>query len=299
MTDESSKSGFDAYLPIGVVTASIVFAYFSNLREMVGIWNAMPDYSHGYLVVPIAIGMLWLRRDRMPEIKSQPNQIAMGLAVVGGAVLIRILAARYFLTPVENWTIPIILLGFSIAWVGWRVAVWASPAIGFLVFAMPLPFTVEIALRQPLRGFATEMSSRALIMFGYPAIAEGNTLRINDSVFGVSEACSGLRIFWGIAAFAFAIAIVSRGPMLVRGLLLVSIVPVAIFANSSRIVLTCLAYYQLNDAAMRKVVHDGAGILMIPYAILLLVCVLVILRKMFFEVEVTETVLAMAGKKKA
>src|SRR5688500_12999131 len=44
------------------VLAAGVWSYWPMLTELVTAWEREPDYSHGYLVVPIAILFLWMRR---------------------------------------------------------------------------------------------------------------------------------------------------------------------------------------------------------------------------------------------
>src|SRR5262245_41342944 len=39
-----------------------IWAYFPTLGELVAAWSREADYAHGYLVVPIAVLFLWLRR---------------------------------------------------------------------------------------------------------------------------------------------------------------------------------------------------------------------------------------------
>ena len=204
-----------------LLVAGAVWAYWPNLVEMVGIWESQPDYSHGYLVLPLALGLLWLRRDAYPVEGARPALVA-GLLVVGLSVAIRLLAAKFFYGPIDTWSLLIWVAGTVLALWGWRVLWWALPSIFFLWFAMPLPFRVETMLRQPLQRLATELSSMVLVAFGQPAIAEANVIRIGDHVFGVDEACSGLRIFLGIAAFAFVLALLWRTSWIKRILLLLS-----------------------------------------------------------------------------
>src|SRR5205823_2778560 len=72
---------------------------------------------------------------------------------------------------------------------GWSVLGWSWPALAFLAFMMPLPFTIEMSLAHPLRRIATEMSTYALQTLGCPAVAEGNIIFIGDIRLGVEEAC--------------------------------------------------------------------------------------------------------------
>jgi exosortase len=256
---------------------------------MVEVWSTQPDYAHGFLVPFIAVLLLWMRREHLPAAVVRVGSIWFGLSIVTISIAIRIISARYFLTPVENWMILGVLTGFVIATCGWPVGRWALPAILFLIFAMPLPYQLETQFRQPLRAVATEVSSQGLIMLGYPAVAEANTIQIQDHVYGVNQACSGLRIFWGIAAFAYALAVLSRGHWIVRLLLMLSVVPVAIAGNATRIIATCILSETYPSVQVKESVHDWAGLIMIPYALLILGVVYWLLIRTFPWIEVIET----------
>src|SRR5438477_38409 len=36
-----------------------LWAYWPTIADLVSTWNREPDYSHGYLVAPLAVGFLW------------------------------------------------------------------------------------------------------------------------------------------------------------------------------------------------------------------------------------------------
>ena len=60
---------------VALVAATVVFglAYAPNLRELESIWSSDPNYSHGYLIVPIALFILWRRLTDIPaEPRGQP-----------------------------------------------------------------------------------------------------------------------------------------------------------------------------------------------------------------------------------
>ncbi|HYW81206.1 MAG TPA: exosortase/archaeosortase family protein, partial [Thermoguttaceae bacterium] len=159
---------------------------------------------------------------------------------------------------------------------------------GFLWFMIPLPYTVERVLRDPLQKVATKLSSAVLQVLGQPAISESNTILLGEHHLEVADACSGLRIFVGIAALAFAYIIIVRRPWWERVLLVLSILPIALIANSTRIVCTGLLYQFVSGEAAERFSHDLAGYVMIPYAACLFAAVLWYLGALMREVEVAD-----------
>ncbi|HEV8003858.1 MAG TPA: archaeosortase/exosortase family protein, partial [Planctomycetaceae bacterium] len=62
------------WLTIGIVLSGVlVWSYWSTLGELVRTWNSSPDYSHGFLVAPLAAWFLWRRRATFPSSQLAPS----------------------------------------------------------------------------------------------------------------------------------------------------------------------------------------------------------------------------------
>ncbi len=267
-----------------VLAAAFVWSYGPTLLELVDRWNKEPDYSHGFLVPVAALVFLWARWDRFPGVSSAPGWPGLVLILFGTAL--RIGSARYYIDSADGWSILFWFAGIAWLFGGWRVLWWSSPSIAFLWFMVPLPWRVERWASLPLQRVATKMSCWVLQGFGLPALSEGNTILLPDQPpMEVAEACSGLRIFVGIFALAFAYVILVRRSWWERALLLASAVPIALIANSTRIVVTGLLFQVVSGEAAHKFSHDMAGYVMILYAAGLFALVLLYLGKLLPEVE--------------
>ena len=263
-----------------------LWAYWPVLVEVVGTWNREPDYSHGFLVVPVGLLFLWVRRDRFP---GRGRGLAwLGLVLLLAGVGLRVFASLLFLDAVAGWSILLWLGGIVWFLGGWRVFWWSLPSIVFLGFAIPLPFRVERWLSLPLQGIATKLSCWALQTLGQPTVAEQHVIYVGDYRLEVAEACSGLRVFMGISAIAFAYVVLSRRPWWEKAILVVSVIPVALFANATRIVGTGLAYQWVSAEAAQQFMHKLAGWVMIPYAALLFGLVMWYVSKLMREVELVD-----------
>jgi len=261
-------------------TAAFIWAYWPTLAALVKVWDTEPDYSHGYFVAPIALYFLWARRHTFPGISHQ-HRIWPGIALLGLAATFRYLAAEYYLEPIDGWSL---LLWFAgLAWVlgGRKCLRWSLPSIIFLIFMIPLPFRVERMLSLPLQQFAAMASGWLLQCFGLPAVAQGNTILLGSHTLEVEQACSGLTIFIGIAALAFAYVVLVRRSWWEKAILVFAVLPIALIANATRIVLTGLLMEYASDEAAQKFTHDLAGWLMLPFAALLFALTLVYLGWLF------------------
>jgi exosortase len=275
------RSTWEAAIVAIALSSAFLWANWASLGELVATWDREPDYSHGYLVGPIAAIILWTRRDRFPESSCVPGW--GGFALLALSLLLAFAGEQYFLNPLVFWAM-ILWIG-GVVWVlgGWRVFVWALPAIMFLIFMVPLPFRAETWLSGPLQRIATLLSSWALQLLGQPAFAEGNTIYLGMTQIEVEHACSGLRMLVMITALVAACAILVCRNWPERLFLVLCIVPVSMFANCVRIVATGLAYQYLSSEASKAIMHDVAGWIVVPVAAATLGTALFYWRRLFVQ----------------
>lgn len=271
---------------IAATALLVVFcwSFWPTLAELVAAWDREPDYSHGFLVAPLALFALWLRKDSFPY--GHIQFCWYGLVLIAASFGLRTVAGLFYITGVEGWAMVIWIAGAALLLGGWSFFHWAWPAIAFLVFMIPLPFKVEQGLRLPLQKIATKLSCWMLQSLGQPALAEGNTILLGEHPLEVEEACSGLRIFVAIAVLAFAYIMIVRPAWWERIVLVAAIVPIALISNALRIVITGLLFQYVSGEAAHKFSHDLAGWLMIPMAAAMFFAVLSYLGKLMKEVEV-------------
>jgi exosortase len=256
---------------LGVATTVVVVAlgwsYASNLRYLYAIWNQDPNYSHGFLVVPVALVLLWQRWVADPPSALKP-------AWWGWVALVAVLVLRaVFYERGSEWSetatlLPVIAcLTLTIG--GWPLLRRAWPAIAFLVFLFPLPQAINSILSQPLQRLATVGSSALLKLTGLWVVDEGNIILVGPDPLEVAAACNGLSMLMCLAATVAALTFLVPMAAWKRVLLLASIVPIALISNILRITATAWCYHILGATAGAHFAHDAAGWLMMPVALVL------------------------------
>jgi exosortase len=241
------------------------------------------DYSHGYLVAPLALVILWARRDRMPSPAEELSWAGLALMVI--SVVIRYVGARLYLESLEGWSIVPWVGGVVWLFFGRAVFWWSLPSALFLLFMVRIPWSAEQYLSLPLQSIATKLSCWGLQMLGQPAVSEGHVVYLGDHQLLIEEACSGMRIFIGIAALAFACVAVVRRSWWEKAILLASFVPIALVANATRVVATGLLWEYVSGEAAKKFSHDIAGLSMVFFAAALFALAYWYLTKLVREVE--------------
>ncbi len=170
---------------------------------------------------------------------------------------LRLVAAGSDIAALDAISLVPALAGVVLLAGGASLLRWSWPAIAFLAFMLPLPFTIEAALAHPLRRVATVASTYVLQTIGCPAFAEGNVILIEDCRLGVAEACSGLGMLLTFFALSTAFALVVQRPLVDRLVLVASAVPVAVAANVVRISATGVAYYAGGAAERGRPRHHA------------------------------------------
>jgi exosortase len=258
-----------------------VVTHGPTLARLVERWTNDPQYSHGF-VVPIFAGIvLWSRRAMLAEIAWKPAGTGAALMAIG--VALRFVGVQMDIEPLEMLSLLPTVFGLVLLVGGWSVLGWSWPALAFLAFMLPLPFSLETALALPLRRVATEMSTYALQTLSCPAYAEGNIIFVEDMRLGVEEACSGLGMLMTFFALATALALIVPISLTDRLILIASAIPIAILANVIRITSTGVAYYLAGreSPVAEMIYHDLAGWLMMPLALAMLWAELKFLTNLF------------------
>ena len=268
------------------VIGVFLWTYQSSIRALFRAWWETPDYGHGWFVPVFAVFLLWYRRDMIVESSTRRGSL-WGLPFIGLWAVMRWTAVYYNYGSLPEMSLLPFLVGLTIFVGGWQALRWAWPAIGFLVFMIPLPGAVQGMLAHPLQRIGTHASVYVIQTLGIPAVPQGNTIILTEKELGVVEACSGLRMLMLFFAICFGAAFVVRKPLWEKLVIVASAVPIAVLSNVARITLTAV----LCDIARQwpsiismeqadEFFHGMAGLLMMPVALLILWAELAMISKL-------------------
>ena len=162
-------------------------AYAPNFYSLASIWLIDPNYSHGWLVIPIALVILW-QRLTAPESEPSPSAISrpwLGWCFLTAILAVRALAYERNLQWLETATILPAIACLVWSFGGWPLLKRVWPAIAFLVFMLPLPDTINNWIALPLQLIAASGSSFLLQLSGLWAIQEGNVINLTTAYGGM------------------------------------------------------------------------------------------------------------------
>lgn len=280
LTERESQK---AWLLFGGLVLLLTYGYLNMLAYAASFWKN-PLYSHGYLVPLFAGFLFWIRR--RPLTTVEPSERWIGVGILAFCLLVRLGASYIDMNPVDRLTYVGALLGICQIVGGTEMLKWAGPGIGFLVFMFPLPSVLEHTVLLFLQKLAAVGSTWVLQLLGIPALRDGNRIMIDQLPLEVADACSGLRMSTIFGAMAVAMAILINRPWWDRVTILLSAIPIALITNIIRITMTALLYMAFPDSeVVHQLVHDWAGLAMMPIAMGLLWIELQLLERITVPIE--------------
>nr|WP_299784480.1 VPLPA-CTERM-specific exosortase XrtD [uncultured Roseobacter sp.] len=220
------------WLLIALLGAGVFFA--DGINALLTAWQ-LPEYSHGPLI-PVLSALLFLRQ--LKEIPFQPgpkNDRWPGVLLIVFSLLFGLLGILSNIHDIVAYALILWIGGVLLVSWGWQTGKLFWPPVLHLVYMLPLPDTIYYKTTTSLQFISSEMGVWFLRLLSIPVFLDGNIIDLGVLKLHVAEACSGLRYMFPILSFSYIFAVLYRGPMWHKAVLLISAVPIAILMNSVRI----------------------------------------------------------------
>lgn len=254
---------------VTVLAASFGLLYWRVGAKLTHDWATDENYSHGFLIVPLAGYLAWERRDQLRRIPLAPCSW-WGLLIVGGSLAVLIaglLGAELFLTRIA---LIGTLAGGILFLLGWQHLNVLLFPLGILLLMIPIPAIIFNQIVFPLQLLASRVGEASLSAAGVPVLREGNVIILANTSLEVAEACSGIRSLVSLLTLGIVYGyLIDRRPG-VRMAIALSSIPVAIIANGVRVAGTGLAAHFFGPAAAQGFLHTFSGWLVFVFAFVLL-----------------------------
>ena len=234
-----------------------------------GRW-ASETQGHELLVLAIAAWLLFRKREAMAALLSGPSVWA-GSGVVLTGLLLYVFGRTQGVLRIELFSLIVVIAGVLLRFKGWPALRMAWFPLFFMLFALPLPFTLALALTAPMKTAVSIVATHLLGWLGYPVGRSGVVMTIGQYQLLVTEACAGLQTMFTLEAMGLLYASLMNHPSTLRNLLLSAlVVPIAFSANVVRVVVLALVTYYLGDAAGQGFLHGFAGMVLFVVALVLI-----------------------------
>jgi exosortase len=243
--------------------------YWAILEHLTEQWWRDPNFSHGFVVPVFSVFVLWESRHRFEGLTATPSWA--GLAIVMFAIILLlagVLGSELFLARVS---LLVMIAGLVIFFLGWTYFRRMLFPWGFLFFMIPIPAIVFNEITLPLQLLASRIAACVLPLAGVPVLREGNVINLPSIPLEVAEACSGIRSLISLSALAVMYGYFREKDTIKRVILAAAAVPIAILANSFRIVGTGLLVEYWSPSKAEGFFHALSGVVMFVFSLAALV----------------------------
>ena len=292
----------DRIWKLSLVGILLIVLFRDELHLLLDQWSD-PSESHGLLIPAFSLYFIYQDRHRLHQVLGRANYLGL-LGIVVSLLWYMFWLEKGFAYPRQLGIIAM-LISVVLFLGGWPVfrIVWLP--IVFLLFAIPIPARIHWEIAKPLREMASLVASAILnglpnidcthegvVIHGVHTISQGGSTALKDFSLNVAEACSGMRILRTFIALGVAMAYLEYRPWIHRVVLLVSTIPIAVFCNMLRVLITGIFHVYLGHEMSSGAPHMLLGMAMLVVAFGLYGLLAWIMNRLYVqESEQTEGVL--------
>lgn len=259
------------WLPLILLTLTLLSVYGVVLHRLALAWFTNDDMSHGPFVPVLSLYILAHRWKRITHIRPEPNLFGLALLLFGALLLCVGPPGLATFAVITRYAFLVSLTGLILYIGGWPILRELIYPVGLLVLMVPLPSSLLGSLTLRLQMLASQLAEFTLELFGYSIFRQGNIIHLPGQILSVAEACSGLRSLLSLSFLAQVYIYVLNGSALMRFLLALLVIPIAILANTGRIVTTAfLSGIDKNLAHGSAHDYTGWAVFVVSFAATLL-----------------------------
>jgi eight transmembrane protein EpsH (proposed exosortase) len=261
---------------IAAVVTAFVLCYWTVITKLLHDWAHDDNYSHGFLIVPLALYFVWERRARLAAASYRPNWFGLVVVVASlGMLIAGTLGAELFVSRVS---IVFLIAGTVLFAAGFdALRVLAFP-IAFLFLMVPPPAIIFNQIAFPLQLLASQFGEATLQALSIPVLREGNLITLANTTLEVAEACSGIRSLISLLTLGIVYGYFVDPRISIRTIIALSAVPIAIVANGLRVAGTGVAAHYYGVEAAEGFFHTFSGwiVFVVAFALMYLAATMII-----------------------
>lgn len=231
----------------------ILGLFWQTVTSLVRTWYSSRTFSHGFLVLPLFLYLVWLRRGRLAALRPIPDYRRLPLLL--GLAAMWLLGNLGEIRVVQELALVAILVALIWTLLGTAVVRALRFPLAFLLFAVPF----GQSLISPLQDFTAWFAVNALTLSNIPVVLENRTLSLSTGNWTVAEACSGIRYLISSVVLGLIYASIVYRSRKRQLIFVVASIAVPIVANGIRAYGIILLSYLTNNKVAVGVDHIVYG----------------------------------------
>lgn len=248
--------------------AVTLWLYWSTLSRLLVQWRQDENFQHGWIVPLFSAFVIWQERKRLARIP--PRASWLGLVLMVGAEALLITGQLGVELYTQRTSLLFLMAGGVILFAGWEFFRALLFPWAFLFLMIPIPTILFNHITFPLQILASKVAAAALPVFGVPVLRSGNIMDLASRQLEVADACSGIRSLMSLGTLAIIYGYLVEKRMWLRWLLVFASVPIAVAANSLRVVSTGLMVQYWTPDASEGRFHSAWGLFVFVISLLML-----------------------------
>jgi len=249
---------------------AFVFVFYPVWRSLIAAWYNSEEYSHGFLILPICLYIVYQKRDRLRQLSIEPSLWSGWL--LPPLLIVYLFSYLAEINTLSSITMILVMISCAIYLLGWSIFRELQFPFSLLLFMVPIPAQIYSALTIPLQLLVSKLSVATVQILDLPIYREGNVIHLPGRTLQVVQACSGLRSMISLLTLAAVFGYLTLDSNINRILLVATALPTAILVNIVRVFLMVIVYHFWNYDLTEGSVHTyfGSGIFLLAIMILAL-----------------------------
>jgi exosortase A len=216
-----------AFIIIAVMVV-VPLIFIDTTLSMINVWNTNETFTHGFLIFPISLWLLWLKRLAINSTSTTPEPLALILIVP--ALLLWLISYAVDVNVTQQIAMVSLIPLSILLLLGRKLFLVTSFPLLYLFFSVPL----GQSLIPPLMEFTAFFSVNMIQLSGIPIYQEGLSFILPSGNWSVVEECSGVRYLIASLALGTIYAYLNYNSYRKRLIFILISIVVPILANGLR-----------------------------------------------------------------
>jgi exosortase D (VPLPA-CTERM-specific) len=271
-----------AWLAVAVLSTLPLFWF--GLAGLASEWSR-PEFSHGPVIPVLSFYMFLREMKAVPPVATPVTDRWPGVILIGIGLMLAVMGNLVRIDDIVFYALIIWVGGLILTGFGYKRGIVFWPSVLHLVFMLPLPQFIYWKINTALQLVSSEIGVWFVRLAGVPVFLDGNVIDLGIYKLLVAEACSGLRYLFPIMSFSYVFAVLYKGPLWHKLVLLLAAVPIAVLMNSFRIGMIGVLVDRYGIGQAEGFLHFFEGWIIFISCIVILFGMAVVMKKLAFNID--------------
>ncbi len=212
-------------LVLSVAVIFLFLVFYSTVESMIQIWLRSETFTHGFLILPISLYLIWQNKKQLSAI--EPVTQLLALPLIAMVTFGWLMASLVDVLVVQQWAFVTLLLLIVLLVMGWSVVKQILFPLLYLYFMVP--FGEQFIT--PMMYMTADFVIAAIELTGIPIYSEGTFFTLPSGSWSVVEGCSGVRYLIASIALGTLYAYMTYSSYLKRSVFILASIITPIVAN--------------------------------------------------------------------